>query len=77
MVQVGDACYPPSPGLAPGAAQVWPVHRWFVAQVVEQDDGDVIPLSGCSSPGIADTTCSATTICDRRDERIKFASSRS
>ena len=50
----------------------WGCHRRRIADRIVFDKLVQVLRFGCSYQGIADTTCSATTIRDRRDEWIKL-----
>jgi len=50
----------------------WGCHRRRIADRIVFDKLVQVLRFGCSYQGIADTTCSATTIRDRRDEWIRL-----
>ena len=54
------------------ATHPWGCHRRRIADRIVFDQLIQVLRFGCSYEAIADTTCSATTIRDRRDEWIKL-----
>jgi transposase len=64
------ALLPPRPTYVP--THTWGCHRRRIGDRIVFDNLIQVLRFGCSYEAIADTTCSATTVRDRRDEWIKL-----